>query len=180
MRRKTLAGKRPVAPARGTCRCAGNRISQQDNSRPRRKPAAFLLAFGARLEEFGDGLEGGVGDVVLDALGVDASVGFGDADGAKELVDGVVSCSAFAGDLLALAGEEDGPVGFCFDEPVALEPGDGAACGDVGDTHAFCDIDQAGFALGLEQILNEFGVVFAGLGGVVLARSPKRLFLFKA
>jgi hypothetical protein len=111
--------------------------------------------------------------MVLDPFGVDPGRLRTDAERAQERLDRLVARPAFLGYRPPRLGEEDAAVGLAGDEAIGGEPGQHLGDGGLGHPHAGGDVDLTGFVAVLDEISDEFHVVFDQGAPLGLARLPE-------
>jgi len=129
-------------------------------------------------DETREGGEGFIGHVMFESFGV----GFGGfarhADFEQYAHHQLVAGAHFLGEGFTGRGEENAAVGARGGEAFALEPGYGAAGGDVADAEAAGNFDGAGFAGLGNQIGDELGIIFQHFIGAGMAGFAETVRLF--
>ena len=104
------------------------------------------------------------GDIVLDALGVGLRRLARRADGDQQIDDEPVPLMHAFGHRGASLGQKYSAIGLRSREPLAFQAGDRLAGGGVGDAKPPRDIRCARFAIGRDQIGDQFGVILERRG----------------
>ena len=110
------------------------------------------------------GLPRSRGDVMLDAFGVGFRRLGRRANGDEEIDHQAVALTRAFRHRRARFGQKDTAIGLGSRQPLAFQAGNGLAGGGMGDPHPPRDIGRAGFAIGGDQVGDQFGIILEQRG----------------
>lgn len=117
--------------------------------------------------------------MVLHAFGVALGDFRAYANGQQKFVDNLVLDATFLSQLLAFVREKNRTVRFGGDVAIALKSCQCFAGSRLRNAHTVGHIDQPGFAIDADQIIDELDIVFDGFVLMRLADTGKTLGLFR-
>ena len=111
------------------------------------------------VQETGEGLEGGVGDMVLDAFGIGLGGLRGDPERDQHVDHQAVARPHPGGELVAALGQEHPAIGTGGGDPLALEPGDHLDGGRMGYAQPPRDVGRPRLAGAGEEVVDQLDIV---------------------
>ena len=114
--------------------------------------------------EFFDALDGGRAEVVFHPLDVLVGHVFRDPQEVEKIGEELVFAGDVAGEFFAGGGEDEAAVFFVVEEALGIEALDHVGDAGLGDAEAAGDIDDAGVALGADELEDLFEVILDGGG----------------
>lgn len=110
-----------------------------------------------------------IADMMFDPLSVGLGVGVADPNRAKELDHDPMSPLDGFGELPAALCQEDRTIRLAVDQPLDAKSRDGFYDRDVRDAEPPGDVDRSGLAAFVDQVGDDFDVIFSDFAAVRLA-----------
>jgi uncharacterized protein YjiS (DUF1127 family) len=119
-----------------------------------------LVDITARPQEFFEGAEGRVADIVLDALRIGFRGLLWRANRQQEVDDETMALPRLLGHRLARLGEENAAIGARCRQPLAFQPSDRFGRRRMSDAEPASNVDGPRFAIGRDKIGDQFRIIF--------------------